>query len=104
MQPQANYAMYHPAQYSAPVYRPAPAPARVRANHYASRSYNEPAPRYREYRATRPWTHSAAIVGGSAAGGAAIGALAGGGKGAAIGALAGGAGGFIYDRLTRNRH
>ena len=35
---------------------------------------------------------SAAIVGGSAAAGAAIGALAGGGKGAAIGAIAGGAG------------
>jgi hypothetical protein len=104
MQPQANYAMYRPVQQQQPaaVYRPAP--ARVRANRYASRSYNEPAPRYREYRTTRPWTHSAAIVGGSAAGGAAIGALAGGGKGAAIGALAGGAGGFIYDRLTRNRH
>ena len=48
----------------------------------------------------RPFSHSAAIVGGSAAGGAAIGALAGGGEGAAIGALAGGAGGFVYDRLT----
>ena len=43
---------------------------------------------------------SAMIVGGSAAGGAAIGALAGGGKGAGIGALTGGVGGFIYDRLT----
>jgi hypothetical protein len=51
----------------------------------------------------RPFSHSAAIVGGSAAGGAAIGALAGGGKGAAIGALAGGAGGFIYDRLTNKK-
>lgn len=46
---------------------------------------------------------SVAIVGGSAGVGAAIGALAGGGKGAGIGALAGGAGGFIYDRLTHNR-
>ena len=45
---------------------------------------------------------SVAIVAGSAAGGAAIGAIAGGGKGAGIGALAGGAGGFIYDRLTHN--
>jgi hypothetical protein len=46
---------------------------------------------------------SVAIVGGSAGVGAAIGALAGGGKGAAIGALGGGAAGFIYDRLTHNR-
>src|ERR1700736_5912039 len=41
---------------------------------------------------------SVAIVAGSAAGGAAIGAIAGGGKGAGIGALAGGGAGFIYDR------
>lgn len=46
---------------------------------------------------------SLAIVAGSAATGAAIGALAGGGVGAGIGAIAGGAGGFIYDRLTHNR-
>jgi outer membrane lipoprotein SlyB len=46
---------------------------------------------------------SLAIVGGSAAGGAAIGALAGGGKGAAIGALAGGASGFVYDRATHKK-
>ncbi len=46
---------------------------------------------------------SAAIVGGSAAGGAAIGALAGGGKGAAIGALAGGGAGLIYDRKTHKK-
>lgn len=46
---------------------------------------------------------SAAIVGGSAAAGAAIGALAGGGKGAAIGAIAGGAGGLVYDRKTAKK-
>jgi hypothetical protein len=51
----------------------------------------------------RPFKHSAAIVGGSAAGGALIGALAGGGKGAAIGALAGGGGGLAYDRLTHKK-
>lgn len=44
---------------------------------------------------------SALIIGGSAATGAAIGGLAGGGKGAAIGAVSGGAAGLIYDRLTR---
>jgi len=46
---------------------------------------------------------SVAIVGGSAGVGAAIGALAGGGKGAAIGALTGGGAGFVYDRLTHNK-
>jgi hypothetical protein len=51
----------------------------------------------------RPFSHSAAIVAGSAAGGALIGGLAGGGKGAAIGALAGGAGGLVYDRLTHKK-
>jgi hypothetical protein len=51
----------------------------------------------------RPFSHSAAIVGGGAAGGALIGALAGGGKGAAIGALAGGGGGLLYDRLTHKK-
>jgi hypothetical protein len=58
----------------------------------------------RAVRSPRPFSHSAAIVAGSAGAGAAIGALVGGGKGAAIGALAGGGGGFIYDRLTRNRY
>jgi hypothetical protein len=46
---------------------------------------------------------SALIVGGSAAAGAGIGALAGGGKGAAIGAIAGGVGGLIYDRTTAHK-
>jgi uncharacterized protein YcfJ len=51
----------------------------------------------------RPLKRSVAIVGGSAAGGALIGGLAGGGKGAGIGALAGGAGGLVYDRLTHKK-
>lgn len=51
----------------------------------------------------RPFSHSAAIVGGSAAAGAAIGAVAGGGKGAAIGALSGGGAGLVYDRLTHKQ-
>jgi hypothetical protein len=51
----------------------------------------------------RPFSHSAAIVGGSAGAGAVIGALAGGGKGAGIGALAGGGAGLVYDRLTHKK-
>jgi hypothetical protein len=57
----------------------------------------------RRRRHGRPFSHSVAIVGGSAAGGALIGGLAGGGKGAGIGALAGGAGGLIYDRATAHK-
>ncbi|MES1258211.1 MAG: hypothetical protein ABUS51_07265 [Acidobacteriota bacterium] len=50
----------------------------------------------------RTKTHSVEIVAGSAAAGAAIGAIAGGGKGAAIGAISGGGAGLVYDRLTHN--
>jgi hypothetical protein len=45
---------------------------------------------------------TALIIGGSAGGGAAIGAIAGGKKGAVVGAAAGGVGGLIYDLLTRD--
>jgi hypothetical protein len=77
----------HQYQYAA-----APAPVVERERQY-----------YTDRRGHRRSTgKSVAIVAGSAAGGAAIGALAGGGKGAGIGALAGGGAGFIYDRLTHN--
>ena len=64
---------------------------------YDDRGYSTVEPR-RE----RSKLKSAAIIGGGAAAGAAIGAAAGGGKGAAIGAVGGGAAGLIYDRMTRN--
>jgi hypothetical protein len=47
--------------------------------------------------------HSVEIVAGTAAAGAAIGAIAGGGSGAAIGAISGAGAGFAYDRLTHKR-
>jgi hypothetical protein len=64
--------------------------------------------RHRRYRREvvvrrRPFSHSAAIVGGSALPGAGVGALAGGGKGAIVGGLIGGAGGLIYDRKTHKK-
>ena len=51
----------------------------------------------------RKFSHSAAIVGGSAAAGAGIGALAGGGKGAIVGGLVGGGAGYVYDRKTHKK-
>ena len=69
---------------------------RVARSHYVA-----PQPRYVVRKRSKG--KSAAIVGGSAAGGALIGALAGGGKGAAIGAVAGGGAGYLYDRKTHNK-
>ena len=68
----------------------------VRRNYYYSNR-----PRYVVRRRSK--AKSAAIIGGSAAAGAGIGALAGGGKGAGIGAIAGGAAGLIYDRKTHKK-
>ena len=45
---------------------------------------------------------SVGIIAGTTGAGAAIGALAGGGKGAAIGAITGGVAGVIYDQATRD--
>ena len=80
--------------------QPAPAQRRTVTRRATSR-VDDDRPRYVE--TERSKKKSAAIVGGSAAAGAAIGAIAGGGKGAAIGALAGGAGGLIYDRKTAKK-
>jgi hypothetical protein len=66
-----------------------------------SRSAEDDRPRYVTKRRSKK--KSAAIIGGSAGAGAAIGALAGGGKGAGIGAIAGGVGGLIYDRKTAKK-
>lgn len=46
---------------------------------------------------------SALVIGGSAAGGAGIGALIGGKKGAGIGALAGGGAAALWDQITRHK-
>jgi len=51
-------------------------------------------------RQRRSTARSASIIAGSAGTGAAIGAIAKGGKGAAIGGIIGGVAGYLYDRLT----
>jgi hypothetical protein len=60
---------------------------------------------YTTERVSRPapsWQKSALLIGGSAAGGAGIGALIGGKKGAGIGALLGGGTAAIYDQIKRH--
>jgi hypothetical protein len=57
---------------------------------------------YYGYSEPRSAGKSAAIIGGSAAAGAAVGGVTAGKKGAIIGGALGAAGGLIYDRRTRN--
>jgi hypothetical protein len=60
--------------------------------------------RYREtVRHGRSWKKSALIIGGSAAGGAGLGAIVSGKSGAGKGAIIGGVGGLVYDLVTRNK-
>jgi len=61
------------------------------------------APERRASRPTRSVGTSAFIIGGSAAGGAGLGALIGGKKGAGIGALAGGGAAALWDQITRRK-
>ncbi len=72
---------------------PMPAPAAVYHHRHHYHSYRH-----------RAHVRTARRIGIGAAGGAVVGALAGGGPGAAIGAVAGGATGFVYDRYKKHHH
>ena len=94
--PQPALTPQAPATAAPGTHRINPEPATV-----VRRTVVDDTPRYVETKRSKK--KSAAIIGGSAAAGAAIGALAGGGKGAAIGAIAGGGGGLVYDRATAKK-
>ncbi len=100
--PAYNVARAYPASMSRPATYSAPAPVRTRT--VASRepvSYrtvsSEPV------KTGRSWKKSVLIIGGSAAGGAGLGAIVGGKGGAVKGAVIGGIAGTVYDIATRNK-
>ncbi|HEV7500459.1 MAG TPA: hypothetical protein VGQ33_10675, partial [Vicinamibacteria bacterium] len=87
---------------SSPVMIPVSYPATERVV-YRDRVVYRRAVAHRAYIHRRSKKHSAEIIGGSALGGAGIGALVGGKSGALIGGLVGGAAGTVYDRSTHKR-
>jgi len=100
--PAYNTARAYPVSTSRPASYSAPAPVRTRT--VASRqpvSYRT-APSEPVHQG-RSWKKSALIIGGSAAGGAGIGAIVGGKGGAIKGAVLGGVAGTVYDIATRNK-
>ena len=100
--PAYTTARAYPVSTARPAVYSAPAPARTRT--VASRQ-----PVYRTassevpQKSPRSWKKSALIIGGSAAGGAGLGAILDGKSGAKKGAIVGGIAGTVYDIATRNK-
>jgi len=78
------------------------APVQARPVSYEPRPYPSTTTRPAATRG-RTWKKSAAIIGGSTAAGAGVGALLNGGSGAKKGAVVGLVGGVVYDIATRDR-
>jgi hypothetical protein len=110
--PDAPYATSFAAQN--PYMTPAGYVVPQAAPHYVAQRVVSPAPvvarravsqrTYASERVAKPkrtWQKSAVLIGGSAAGGAGVGALIGGKKGAGIGALIGGGTAALYDQIKR---
>lgn len=99
---QTSYSAPQPAQagsYAATGNYAQPAAAQSTAPTAPAQAAYQPQPVHRH----RSLRRQALIIGGSAAAGTAIGAVAGGGKGAAVGAMSGGVAGLVYDLFTKNR-
>jgi len=82
-----------------------PAPQVVTREAAPQRVVYQRAPEHRVVtKPKRSLATSAMIIGGSAAGGAGLGALIGGKRGAGIGALAGGGAAALWDQITRRKN
>jgi len=100
--PAYNTARAYPASMSRPASYSAPAPVRTRTAASRQPVAYRTAPA-EPVHTGRSWKKSALIIGGSAAGGAGIGAIVGGKGGAIKGAVLGGVAGTVYDIATRNK-
>ena len=103
-----NYAMpaFASASYAAPAPRPAVQTQTVYRERPAAtyRTATRSAPVRQSTTQVRSWKKSALIIGGSAAGGAAVGAILDGKSGAKKGAVVGGGAGTVYDIATRSKN
>jgi hypothetical protein len=102
---QASYPVAQPAVQERVVYRDrvVERPVTRTASRSSGRRVAYAPARTYEVKQGRSWKKSALIIGGSAAGGAGVGALLGGKGGAKKGAVVGGIGGLVYDLATRNK-
>jgi hypothetical protein len=101
--PAYTSARAYPASMSRPAAYSAPAPARTRTVAAREPVVYRTASSERVTHTPRSWKKSALIIGGSAAGGAGLGAIVGGKSGAVKGAVLGGIAGTVYDIATRNK-